>query len=382
MKFVAPLRIRVEKNVIVRLQRNLAGKGQLKIKVGQQVSPSDIIGTFIISSGFRTLDLAQLLSVAPVNVEKYLKRDLGQRIYKDELLAFKDGGIFGGKKIVTAPTDGILEFLNPKTGELKMTFLPKKVDLPAGVYGICEQIDNIRGQVLIRTQVSRIHGMFGSGRLRDGTLYILGRRDSLIGRMEISPKYGDNILVGGSLIYKDAISTAISSGVSGFITGGINAKDYKSIGGGRLIFPRILDNDIGISIVVCEGFGSIPIGDDIFEILSEYAGRFVSIDGNRGIINLPSFESSSMSLVEKTHLPPTQEQQPVLDDEHKDMVVELTKGQRVRIIGNSFAGEQGKILSIDKTATLLPSGIMTFLATVETKRRKIQIPVANCEVLD
>ena len=64
------------------------------------------------------------------------------------------------------------------------------------------------------------------------------------------------------------------------------------------------------------------------------------------------------------------------------MNLELKVGVRVRIIGNAFAGEQGQIVGIDGTETLLPSGIRTFLATVETKRRKISLPVANFEVID
>ena len=52
-----PQTVRVEKDVIVRIHRNLRGKGSLNVAKNQQVSPSDILGTAQLSSGFRILGL-------------------------------------------------------------------------------------------------------------------------------------------------------------------------------------------------------------------------------------------------------------------------------------------------------------------------------------
>lgn len=376
--------MRVKKDVVVRIHRRLKGKGLLNISEGQEVIPSDIIGTSLISKGFRIIKLAQQLLVAPAEVEKYLKRPLGQRIYQGELLAQRSGGLFGGKKIVTAPTDGVLDFLNPKTGELRMTFLPKKEDLPAAVYGIVDNVDKSSGQVIIKTQVSLIYGIFGSGKIRDGILQIIGKRDELVGKSFISQKLDGQIIVGGSLVLRDAISASISAGVAGIITGGLNAKDYQAMAGGRLIFPKKLDTDMGISIVVCEGFGSVPIGEDIYEILKKFEGKFVSIDGNANVIYLPIFESNSIDKVKKTHLPPIQDPGMTSYSFNKvdEQIVQLKIGYKVRVIGNSYIGEQGQIVALDKTETVMPSGVKTHLATIETRRRKIQVPVANLEVID
>lgn len=376
----APVRIRVEKNVITRVTRILRGKGIFNIQVGQQISPEEIIGTSQVSAGFRILNLAALLSVQPIDMETFLTKKIGQRIYRGELLAYKKGSLFGGKKVVTAPTDGVLDFLNSKTGELKIAFLPKKIDLPSGVYGIVELVDDQRGQVVIRTEVSRIYGLFGSGRLRDGILRFLGKRDNLISKDMIRTEYGGQILVGGSLFFKDTISAAISAGVSGIITGGINAKDYKSMAGGRLIFPKKLDNDIGTSIVVCEGFGSVPIGDDVFETLKEFEGKFVLMDGNKALISLPASSSNSLTKIKNTQLPPLPGNS-VLEMDQMRENVELKVGMKVRIVGNSYLATQGKLLAINESMTLLPSKVKTYLAIVETTKKKIQIPVANLETM-
>ena len=384
MKNSTVIRMRIEKDIVTVVKRTLKGRGNITVSVGQEVTPEDLIGTSSISSGFRTINLAELLSVSPSQVSKYLKKQINQRVYKDELLAYKDGGFFQSKKIVVSPADGVLDFLNPDSGEVRMSFLPKKVNLPAGVYGIIEVVDKERGQVVIKTQVSRIHGLLGTGRVRDGSLIFVGRKDSLLSKESIPPRFEGHIIVGGSLIYKDGISASISSGVSGIITGGINAKDYRGMAGGRLV-PNKLENDIGISIVCCEGFGSIPIGDDIYNLLRDYDGKFISMDGNKGLINLPSFESKSIIRVKQTHLPKLESSE---EDEQSSLtdkttyIGELKLGQMARVIGNSYLGEQGKIISIDKTDTILPTGLGCQFLTLETKRRKIKVPVANIEVMD
>lgn len=377
MKFSSPLRLRVQTDVIVRIQRSLKGEGAIAVLPNQEVTPSDIIATGNISKGFRILNLSQLLQVSPNQVSKYLKKIIGQRVYKDELLAYKSSWMMG-KKSVTSPVDGVMDLINPKTGEARLVLLPKKEDMPAGVYGVVEEIDERRNKVIIRTQATMVHGMFGSGRIRDGILRVIGKRDQLIEKPMIVSKPEEQILVGGSLIFKDAIYAAIYAGVSGVITGGINAKDYKDMAGGRLVFPKKLENDIGTSIIVCEGFGSIPIGLDIYEILLRFDSRFVSINGNDGIIILPSFESSSMEKVRKTKLPPIQKG---YTSGFSSSLADLKIGLKVRVVGNSYQGEQGKIIALDFTETLMPSGIKTYMTTIETRRRRIQIPVANIEVI-
>lgn len=379
MSIVVPKRLRVEKDVIIRVHRILKGKSQLNVSVGQEVHPDDIIGSAEISSGFRTLNLAQTLSVSPGEVKKYLKRELGQKIYKGELLAFKNQGFLKGKKIVISPSDGILEYFNEQTGELRLNFLPRKIDLPAAVYGVVEEIDTPRGDIVIRTQVSRIYGMFGTGRNRDGTLNIICRRDELMRALKITAENSDQILVGGSLIAKEVISQAISSGVSGIIAGGINSGDYKAMAGGRLIFPKKLENDIGVSVVICEGFGPQTLGEDIYEVLQKYNGKFVLLDGNHAIINLPSYESNCMKRVKSTALP---KQQDVVVAANEPKLQDIIKiGAMVRVVGNSYFAEQGRILAVDKAETMLPSGVSAFLLTIETKRRKIKIPIDNVELI-
>lgn len=374
-------RLRLQKNIISTIVRILPGKGKINVQMGQEVTPDEVIGTSTIPSGFRIINVTSLLEVGSSSIESYIKRQVGQRIYKGELLACKDGGLFKGKKVVTSPTDGIIDFINSRNGEVKISFLPKRINLPAGVFGVIGFVDHVHSKVLIKTQITKIYGVFGSGRNRDGYLHVLGSNQELIDSQSVSIKDAEHILVGRNLIYKEAISAAISSNVSGIITGGINTKDYRGMAGGYLAFPKKFDNDIGISVVVCEGFGSVPIGQDIFGLLTEYDQKFVFIDGNQATVSLPSDKSDCMIAIRKIALPTNLEVdlgEPLVSEGNLE---DIKLGAKVRVIGVTYLGEQGKIIAIDKLKTRLASGVLSQLVTLETKSRKIQIPINNIEII-
>lgn len=378
MKLTVNKRLRLEKDIIVRVPRMLRGEGKIFVSAGREVSPGDIIGTATQFTGFRIVNLSSLLSVSPSEVIKYMKREVGQRIYKGELLAFKKGQFFSADKVITAPTDGVVDFVNSLSGEVRISLLPKTINLAAGVYGVVEKVDPKSNLCLIRAQVTRIYGMFGIGKTREGTLIILTKRDGVITKDMISPQYDECILSGGSLFSKEVLHSAISAGINGIMVGGINADDYQAIMGGSLTLQHKLDEDIGLSLVVCEGFGVIAVGDDIGNILKEYNERFVLVNGNNASVSLPSFSSSSMIKVRSTQLPSVGEN---LTPDVQQEEAQLTEGVRVRIIGPSFTGEQGKIIAIDKSESLMPSQIRSTMVIVETNRRKIQTSFKNIEII-
>ena len=379
MRLYANLRVRIKPNVVTIIKRNLMGKGKILVSKGQEVLPEDVIGKSLLSSGFRSINIASLLEVSPEEVDKYLQKRPGQTLFRNELLAFKKGGMFGGKKIITSPTDGVIQSYNSTTGELRMGFLPKNMDLPAAVYGIVESVDTERGQVLIKTETTQILGLFGGGRIRDGILKFLSVRSGLISSAQITSDLSEHIVVGGALVYGNAISALLAVGAHGIITGGVNAKDYRSMAGGHLHFPRKMGTDIGISLVVFEGFGSIPLGEDIMGILQKHNNKFVILDGNSAKLHLPSFEKDSMIRVKKTALPPLDT--PLVEPPPEVVAVEIGIDQKARVIVSPFQGQQGRIVYIDKVPSTLSSGVRTYLVTLELKSRKIKVPFTNIEVI-
>ncbi len=373
MSLPANIRPRVFENRLAHIRRSLLGEGKLLVVKNQEVVPQDILGSFHLSSGFSTVKLAQRLGIAPRDGLKYLVRPVGSSIFKGELLAAKKG-LFG-QKVVVAPTDGIIEEYFSDRGELRMKFLPKNVQLTSGVFGIIDDVSPKTGEVLIRTVVTEVFGIVGSGKQRGGILQIL-RGGNLTGSTAITAQMSQHVLVTGSLIYSGALKKAIKIGVNGVITGGINAADYLSIAG-SLDPAKNLGSEIGLSLIVAEGFGPIPIGDDISNQLKNHEGRFVFINGNEGRLLLPSGSSDSILLLRKSALPITKSPSKSAEVQ----MGEIRVGSRVRIIRSPFMGAQGKVLSIDALPTVIESKLPVVLITVETTSRKLKVPYTNIELI-
>ena len=129
--------------------------------------------------------------------------------------------------------------------------------------------------------------------------------------------------------------------------------------------------------MVTEGYGALPIGDDIFQILKEHEGKYVFLSGNNPRLLLPSIEPDSIIRIRKVALSPHAS----LEKSPNTRIIETAVGESVRLIWPPYMGSQGQIVAIDEQPTLLPSGINCIMATVELKLRKLRVPLNNLEVI-
>ena len=377
MTHLANFRPRIVPDIITLIVRELPGDSSISAQVGQEVSPSDVLGLAVTTAGFRMINLAKKLEVNPKDAGKFLQKEIGKAVFLGEILGLKKG-IF--KKTFISPIDGILESYDPQTGNLKLSYLPLRQRISAATFGIIMRVDQERRRIVIKTQATQILGLLGSGQVREGNLAFIGARGSLTDVSRIIPKLTDHIVISGGLIYKEALRAAVAISVRGIITGGINAVDFKSISGGLLTSGRNVSTDVGLSLVVIEGFGTIPIGEDIFSVLVRYNDKFVVVDGNRARLLLPSFDPNCLQKVRTTALP-EHEEMVLLRPSIEPVAEQLKLGMSLRVVAPPFLGVQGKLIGIDTTATKLPSGIQVYLLTIETKSRKIKVPLPNVEII-
>lgn len=372
-------RVRILEDQVKYVVRSLPGKPKILVASGQQVSPQDVLAKSIISPGFRSINVAKLLDISPQGIKKYLKINLGQKIFKGELLAFKPRYLFGSQRIVTSPTDGVLHSVNEETGEVRLAFLPQELNIPAAFYGFIEKIDPLRGKIWIKTCVTQIFGLVGSGKLREGILKVVGKRGDLISKEKITSDFLDHIIVGGGFIYGQAIEDSLNIGAAGIITGSINAKDFRGMIGGSLTTTPKSGSDIGMSVLVMEGFGSIAMGADVYELFRKFDGKFAIIDGNRAEVLIPLEEEDCILKIKTVHL--SENSLRGIEALMGLTTESLEIGQKVRVCGSSFLGEQGKVLALDKEVTILSSGLSSYLVTIETASRKIKVPISNIEII-
>ncbi len=369
-------RQRIVKDTVMHVNRSFTvRRGEFHVSVGQEVHPEDILGYGEVIAGFKILNIAALLEVPPAKGLLYLKRRLGQIIYEGEILAQKDG-LFGlGQKVIQAPSDGMLEAYDEKTGQLRLKIAPKKETLVSGVFGIIDHIEPLTGQATIKTMASTIYGVAGSGKDRSGIVHCLGKPDMFVSSKQVDESLVGRILVGGAVLFADAIQKAINAKIAGIVTGGMDAKDYRGMAGGHLQFTSKHWSDIGISILVTEGFVSQAIDQELWKFLQDAEGFFAIMDGNRAQLILPSRHPESINTLRKTALPLNSK----ISLEEKIEIVPLQVGQNVRIVSEPNLGTIGKVISIDQSMTKLGSGISTYLVTLQTGASKLQVPYQNLE---
>lgn len=372
---LANQRIRRKPSICLLVKRKLKGPGNIVASKGTEVAPHDLLGRYKLTLGFTKVNIAKELNVSAQEIPKLLNKPVGQTIFKGELLAFKKG-VFSKAQII-APTDGIFQSLDEKTGEATFKLLPKEYALTAGVFGVVEAVDHQKGEVLIKTMVTELFGVLGTGIEKEGFINVLSGAADLVNKESITDSHKGQILVAGSLILESTIRRALSFAVSGIICGGLNMDDYLAMVG-NLNQAKRVGSDIGISIIASEGFGIIPMGDDFYEVLKRYNGRFAIIQGNLNRLLLPSDDPNSILSCRKVVLPLNE----ALGSKPQLSIGEIKKGTKVRLITPPFMGAQGEVLEIDGNPTKLESGISTYLITIGTKNKKIKAPFSNVEIIN
>lgn len=367
-------RIRVKSNICMMIKRKLKGAGKITAIKNTEVSPHDVLGHYKMAVGFTKINLSRELSVSPGDVKQYLKKNIGQTVFKGELLAFKKG-LFGKSEIV-ASTDGIFDSLDENTGIAGFRLIPKDIELTSGVFGVVQSVDVTKGEVTIKSMMSEVYGMYGTGSEKEGFINVLSGPGDLVSENAINDAHRGQILVAGSLALEATIKKALSCSVSGIISGGMNLSDYLSMAISLNPLKRV-GTDIGIPVIASEGFGVLPIGEDIYDLLRRYSGKFAIIQGNLGRILLPSDDPNSILSCRKVELPPNE----ALGVRPELSIEEIKEGIKVRLITPPFMGAQGEVISIDGSPTKLASGISTYLVTLATKTKKIKVPFSNLEII-
>lgn len=349
---IAPVVRRVEENAELLLPRHFVGTCRPAVKVGQEVNEIDVIGHCEVSAGQRLVKIAPLLGVPGKQVTKYLTRKVGDKIYEGEIIARRKAFLGLGKKDVKSPVDGQITFIDPM-GNLMVKFLPKPTQLISAAIGKVVALEE--DKIVISTVGSKINGFVSIGKNREGPLAVIASPKDFVLPASIKSEHQGKILVGGALLEKASLEKAITVGVRGIITGGINRRDFESLGGGR--------EDVGVSLMITEGFGSLPMGKDIYDFLKKEEGR-------------PTFLLSQENSLIITAEAPIKGKK-VSDVPWKQIEI----GDRVRIFREDSANELGTVKEFPGKQ-ILNSGILTDVAEVIFENgERLLVPGSNLEIV-
>ncbi|MXV82857.1 hypothetical protein F4X88_11230 [Candidatus Poribacteria bacterium] len=367
--------LKVTEGMTIQKERRLPLQGEVLVEAGAAVQAEDVVAKADLPGNVQLLNVANLLSVPAEEITEYMLKLVGETIAKDEIIATTKGlfGLF--KSQARSPIDGTIEAVSDVTGQVILREPPIPVEVKAYTDGTVTEISPNEG-VTVETYGTYIQGIFGVGSETIGNLIVAvsSPSDGLTAE-QILPEHRDHILVGGSLVTTEAIQKAIQQGVKGIIAGGIDDADLRELLGYELGVAITGSEEIGITLVITEGFGSVAMAEQTFDLLKTREGMKTSINGatqiRAGVVR-PEIVIPLVSDAGETRA-------------EKDGSVEgiLEVGSSVRIIREPYFGKLGRVTELPVELQNLETEAQVRVLRVELEDgEQTLLPRANVETIE
>ena len=368
--------LKVTEGMIIEKERRLPLEGEVLVEAGTTVKAEDVVAKADLPGNVQLVNVANLLSIPPEESAEYMVKSVGETVSKDEIIATTKG-IFGlFKSQARSPIDGTIESVSDVTGQVILREPPVPVEVKAYTDGtVTETVPN--EGVTVETYGTYIQGIFGVGGETIGNLTIVAASPSdELSAEQILPEHRDNILVGGSLVTTEAIQKAVQHGVKGIIAGGIDDADLRELLGYELGVAITGSEEIGITLVITEGFGSIAMAEQTFTLLKTREGMKTSINGatqiRAGVVR-PEIVIPLLS--------ETTESAPDTVDGASEGVLEV--GSSVRIIREPYFGQLGRVTELPVELQNLETEAQVRVLRVELNDgQQTTLPRANVETIE
>jgi len=364
--------LKVKRSVKIQKVRRLPIPGKVLVEEGDEVDFSTIVAETMMPGDPHIVNVAASLGILAGDINDYMKKQVGDAVSKGEAIAGYKAFFGLWKKFVHSPVDGFIESISPVSGQVIIREKPVPLSVNAYIPGKVVKILENEGAV-IETNAAFIQGIFGIGGEAHGELKVAldDPRDKLtedlIGR-------GDKgkVIVGGSIVTKEAIEKAIQVGVSGIVTGGISDVDLEAILGYELGVAITGQEEVGITLIITEGFGEMAMNPRTLEIFKEFEGRMTSIDGATQI---------RAGVIRPEVIIPHEEG--MVEERGEELSSGMRPGTPVRIIRQPYFGCLGKVVSLPVELQVIETESKVRVVEVELEDgRRAIVPRANVEIIE
>jgi hypothetical protein len=367
--------LKVTAGTLIRRERRLPLKGDVLASVGDKVNGDTIVARTELPGDVQPLNLAGLLGVAPQDLGGYLLKKPGDKIQKDEVVA-ETKGFFGLMKTqVKSPVDGTIESISNVTGQAILRSPPIPVEVDAYIDGKVGEIYEGEG-VAVETYATFVQGIFGIGGEAKGIIAPLveSPKDPL--RIEmITPELKGKVAVGGSLVTVDVIQKAVQVGCIGIVTGGIWDFDLKEFLGYDIGVAITGAEEKGITIIVTEGFGEMPMAKETFRLLRKNEGKKASINGATQI---------RAGVMRPEVIIPIMKTKNMEESAKGDKISRgLEKGSPIRIIREPHFGKIGRVTALPPKLQVIETQAKVRVLEAKLENgAKVIVPRANVELIE
>lgn len=362
----------VTDHTVIHRRRMLPLPGNVLVKVGDAVRSDQVVARAELPGKVFPMNLANQLSVAPGEIREYLTKKEGERVDKDEILAENKPLIKWFKTEIPSPVAGTIESISTVTGQVLLREPPRVLDLLAYVDGAI--VDTIPQQgVVVETTCSLVQGIFGIGGETSGEIVMAVKApDEPLTPNHLTAAMKGKVVVGGSFLSADAMKQAKTVGVAGLVVGGIHDEDLRALLGYDLGVAITGTEQVGFTLILTEGFGTIPMAAKTFKLLSADVGRQASISGatqiRAGVIRpeiiVPQIDTGARGA-------------------SRSQREGIRLGDPVRIIRDPMFGRIGQVSALPPELTKIPTESEVRVLEVQLPDgKKVVIPRTNIEVIE
>lgn len=271
--------LRIAEKTKVASHRVLPLLGDVVVKKGDVLKAEEVVAKTYLPGKVHAINAVNRLGIQPKDLREYMVKKEGDAVLKDEPIAETRPWVKMLKAILHSPITGTIESVSAVTGQVLLREPPKPIEVFAYVDGVVTEVIEKEG-VVMETAATFIQGIFGVGGETVGELVMaVSKPEDVLTADRILPAHKDKIIVGGAFIQHDAIDRAKKVGVRGVIVGGFDDEDLKKLLGYDLGVAITGSEEIGITLVITEGFGKIQMAQRTFDLLKSRAGSKTSING-------------------------------------------------------------------------------------------------------
>jgi hypothetical protein len=364
---------------MARIVRRLPHPGEVLVRTGSRVEPEDVVARAYVPAVPHIVNVAHTLAIPPARLMRAMKRQIGDKIEAGDELASSGPPVLG--RTCPAPVSGIISSADSETGYVTITPDPQATELLAALRGIVMEIEPYWGMT-IETPATQIYGAFGLGLERSGVLRLLVTDATEV----VTPDYIDaksayTILICGSGITAAALQRAVQEQVRGVVVGSIDEQEIRAFlgwkdpnawytGTGTWRFPNIgHTDDPGLTLLVTEGFGSRPMSQPIFDVLSARDRQEALIDGTTHLRQSMRRPRLVVPLGRSTgDVEPPRPQ--------------ITPGVQVRLLDAEHLGQVAAVRAVSLVPRRIEAGVyVPAVEVVQEDERSFWLPRTAVEVL-
>ncbi|MBP5627821.1 hypothetical protein J6X96_06625 [bacterium] len=362
--------LKVLKSTVLRRNRRLPIKGQTLVKIGDKVGAEQVVLKTELPGKADVVNVMSLLGCQPHEVKQFMVKPIGDHVEKGELLAMRAAffGLF--KTRIESPMSGTIESVSDVSGQVVMRGAPVPVDVKAYIDGKVVEADEGE-HVTVEVTGSFIQGIFGVGGETYGRIVMASSDPSgILDENSFTEDMKGAVVVGGSLITYDGLQKAIEAGVNAVVVGGFDDADLKKFLGFDLGVAITGHEELGLTLVLTEGFGQIPMADKTFALLKECEGKNASVNGATQI----------RAGVMRPEIIVARDEEASMSENEAKLILDI--GTRVRVIREPYFGMFGTVTALPAELTKLPTESLARVLDLKFDDGTVAtVPRANVEIM-